>query len=70
MFGPIDGEEYVQVVTRGFCIAKLKLDCLSFLHEVADRDRARLLVCADKIAHQKITAFKAASMLVDGDADV
>jgi len=70
MIGPVGGEEHVQVVAGGFGIAKLKLNRLTFLNDVADRNRPGSLVCADKVTHQKITAFKAAPMLVDRDADV
>jgi hypothetical protein len=67
---PIGGKEHVQIVAGGFRIAKLKLNRLSFLNEVADRDGSCLLVCTDKIAYQKVTTVKTTPMLVDGDADV
>lgn len=70
VLGPVGGKEHVQVVACGFRIAKLKLNRLTFLNQVADRDRPRFLVCSDKIAHEKITALEAAPMLVDGNAEV
>jgi hypothetical protein len=70
MLGAIGGEQDVQVVAGGFRIAKLKLHGLTFLHEIAYRNTAALLVRPDEIAHEEISSFETASMLIDGNADV
>src|SRR5687767_6556680 len=70
MFGAIRGKQDVQVVAGGFGVAKLELHGLAFLDEIANRESASFLIRSDEIAHEKISAFEAAPMLIHGYADM
>ena len=63
-------KEDVQVFTRGFRIAKMKLNGLAFLDDVADGNGARLLVRSDEVPDEKIPSLEVAAMFVDDNADM
>ena len=70
MLGAVGGEEDMQIVARRFCVTKLELNGLTFLHRITDGDPSALLVRSDQIAHEKITAVETALVLIDGNTDV
>ena len=66
----ICSQEEVQIVTRGFCIAKVKLHGLAFLNDVSDCDSPGLLICSDEVANEEIAPFEMTSVLIDHNAQV
>lgn len=51
MLGAVRCQKNVQIIAGGFGVSKLKLNRLTFLHEITDRDGPRLLVCSHEVAH-------------------
>lgn len=51
MLGAVRCQKNVQIIAGGFGVSKLKLNRLTFLHEITDGDGSRLLVCSHEVAH-------------------
>jgi hypothetical protein len=64
------GEKDLQILARGYAVAKMKLDGLAFLNDVTDRDGASLLVRANQIPNEEVPALEAISVLIDNDPEM
>ena len=70
MFCAIRRQKKMEILTGGPGIPEMKLQRLAFLHLIADGNGAEALIGADQIAHQEVSPFESASMLVDDDPDM
>ena len=70
MYRAILGEQDLQVLARGYAVAKLKLNGLAFFNNIADRDCAGLLIRANQVPNEKVSSFKVISVLINDDTEV
>ena len=64
------GKKNLQIFAGGSAVAKLKLDGLAFLNNIADRDGASLLICADQVSNEKVPALELIPVLIDDDTEM
>ena len=70
MYCAILGQKNLQIFAGGSAVAKLKLDGLAFLNNIADRDGASLLICADQVSNEKVPALELIPVLIDDDTEM
>jgi hypothetical protein len=70
VYGTSLGEQDLQVLTRGYTVAKLKLDSLALLNDIADRNSAGLLICTNQVPNEKVSSLELIPMLVDDDTEM
>lgn len=63
-------EQDLQILTRGYTVAELKLDGLALLNNIADRNSAGLLICTDQVPNEKVSSLELIPMLIDDDAEM
>ena len=60
----------MEILVRGVRVADLKLHRLSLLNDISDDDGARLLICPNQIANEKVAASELRAMLIHGNTDM
>lgn len=70
MYRTILGKQDLQILARGYAVAKLKLNSLAFFNDIADRDRSGLLICANQVPNEEVSSFKVISVLIDNNTEV
>jgi hypothetical protein len=68
--GPVRGKKGGQIFAGRACVPKVKLDRLTFLHDIADRNRPRASIRPEQIPNEKISPLKPIPMFVNHDAEM